>query len=103
MVTGFGQAALKADGSNWAVAQKTALLAALADAKAQADIIAAATGLSISGVLSVGASVSPSYGVVPMEGGASGASPGQPVPPTAAGPTAPQNLMASVTVAYRVS
>ena len=48
---------MKADGSNRAAAQKTALDAALADAKAQADAIATATGLSISGVLSVSAAV----------------------------------------------
>ena len=57
VVTGVGQADLAADGSNRASAQKSALDTALTDAKAQANAIAAATGLSISGVLSVSASV----------------------------------------------
>jgi hypothetical protein len=66
VVTGVGQADLQSDGSNQAAAQQSALTAALADAKAQADVIASDTGLSISGVLSVGASVSPGYGVMPL-------------------------------------
>jgi hypothetical protein len=66
VVTGVGQADVASDGSGQAAAQKTALAAALADAKTQADIIASDTGLSISGVLSVSASVSPGYGVEPM-------------------------------------
>lgn len=98
VVTGVGQADLKADGSDQASAQKRALEAALADAKAQADVIAAATGLSISGVLSVSASVWPDYGVVPMVGTNGGAQPPEvlPVPPVT------QTLSVSVTVAYRV-
>jgi hypothetical protein len=103
VVTGYGQADLKADGSNGAAAQKAALLAALADAKAQADIIAAATGLSISGVLSVSASVSPSYGVMPMNGSGGEQTPGSTVSPIAPQPAYPQTLGVSVTVAYRVS
>jgi uncharacterized protein YggE len=111
VVTGVGQADLASDGSDQAAAQKTALAAALADAKAQADIIAADTGLSISGVLSVSASVSPGYGVVPMvtNGAVTPpcvvAVPGtgtttlpQPVCP----PTYQQTLSVSVTVEYRV-
>jgi uncharacterized protein YggE len=81
----------------------------LADAKAQADIIAADTGLSISGVLSVSASVSPGYGVMPMTGAVTPpcvvAAPGtgktvlpQPVCPV----TYQQSLSVSVTVEYRV-
>jgi hypothetical protein len=66
VVTGVGQADLQSDGSNQAAAQNTALGASLADAKAQADVIAADTGLSINGVLSVSASVSPGYGVMPL-------------------------------------
>lgn len=103
VVTGFGQAALKADGSDGAAAQKSALLAALADAKAQGDTIAAATGLSISGVLSVSASVSPSYGVMPMTGSGGEQPPGSTVSPIAPQPAYPQTLSVSVTVAYRVS
>jgi hypothetical protein len=66
VVNVVGQANLQADGSNQAAAQNSALTAALVDAKAQADVVAAGTGLSISGVLSVSASVSPGYGVMPL-------------------------------------
>ena len=62
VVIGVGQADMQGDGSDRTTAQKTAIAAALADAKAQADAIASDTGLAISGVLSVSASVSPSYG-----------------------------------------
>ena len=115
VVTGVGQADLTADGSNRTSAQKSALAAALADARAQADAIASATGLSISGVLSVSASVSPSYGIYPMAAGGSGMPaclPGAPetgsktsdgtTVPQPACPPYPQVLSASVTVAYEV-
>ena len=102
VVTGVGQADLKTDGSNRAAAEKTALAAAIADAKAQADVIASATGLSISGVLSVSASVS-SFGPVPYAVGAPGPAlkkaflaPAQPEP------VWPQTMNVTVTVAYRV-
>ena len=109
VVTGVGQADLQSDGSNQVAAQKSALTAALADARAQADAIAADTRLTISGVLSVSASVSPSYGVMPMTGAVTPpcfvAVPGtgtttlpQPVCP----PTYQQTLSASVTVEYSV-
>ena len=111
VVTGVGQANLQADGSNRAAAQNSALTAALADAKAQADVIAADTRLMISGVLSVSASASPGYGVMPMTGAGTPTCvapvpvPGngtttlpQPVCP----PTYQQTLSASVTVEYSV-
>jgi hypothetical protein len=113
VVTGVGQADLQADGSNQAAAQKSALAAALADAKAQADVVAAGTGLTISGVLSVSASVSPGHGVMPLVANGAGTPtcvapvpvPGngtttlpQPVCP----PTYQQTLSASVTVEYSV-
>lgn len=101
-MTGAGQADVAADGSDYATAERSALVAALADAKRQADAIAAATGLSISGVLSVSASVSPSYGVLPMGGAASGSGPGQPVPPIVTQPVYPQTMSVAVTVEYRV-
>jgi uncharacterized protein YggE len=101
VVTGTGQADMKTDGSNRAAAQKTALEAALADAKAQAGVIANATGVSISGVLSVSASVS-GFGPIPYAVGVSGSASGQTVP--APVPTEPvaQTLSVSVTVAYRI-
>jgi len=118
VVTGTGQANLAADGSGQAAAQKSALGAALADAKTQAAVIAADTGLSISGVLSVSASVSPNYGVEPMiANGSSG--PACVVPVPGSGPQASSGIVApqpaclpqpiyqqtisvSVTVAYSV-
>ena len=104
VVTGVGEANLKADGSNRAAAQKIALTAALADAKGQADAIAAATGLTISGVLSVSAAVSPMYPILPMSGSATGGAPGVATSPAIApAPTVPETLGVSVTVEYRVS
>ena len=105
------------DDSNQLAAQKTALAAALADAKAQADAVAAGTGLTISGVLSVSASMSPGYGVMPLAANGAGLlscpvpAPGrvplsngktilpQPICP----PVYQQAISASVTVEYRVS
>jgi Protein of unknown function (DUF541) len=113
VVTGVGQADLPNDGSDRAAAQKSSIGAALVDARAQADAIAAGTGLSISGVLSVSASVSPGYGVMPIAANGAGMPscvgpvPGpetgnttlpQPVCP----PTYQQTLSASVTVEYAV-
>ena len=109
VVTGVGQADLQSNGSDQAAVQKSALTAALADAKAQADVIASGTGLTISGVLSVSASVSPGYGVMPMTGvvtppcvvavpGSGKTTLPQPVCP----PVYQQTLSASVTVEYSV-
>jgi len=116
VATGVGQADLKSDGSDQAAAQRIALAAALADAKTQADTIAADTGLTISGVLSVSASVSPGYGVEPMvtngpvtppcvvavpaSGPMATAMTTQPQP--VCPPTYQQTLSVSVTVEYRV-
>jgi uncharacterized protein YggE len=116
VITGVGRADLKSDGSDRAAAQKIALKAALADAKAQADTIAANTGLTISGVLSVSASVSPSYGVEPMvtngaatppcvvavPGGGPMATGKTTLPQPVCPPTYQQTLSASVTVEYSV-
>ena len=119
VVTGVGQANVQSDGSDRAAAQQTALAAALADAKAQATDIASATGLSISGVLSVSASVAPDYGILPMTANGSGTPacvPGapasgpsstaapflQPVCPPLPQPGYQQSLSVSVTVAYSV-
>jgi len=115
VVTGVGQADLQSDGSDRAAAKKSAIADALADAKSQADAIAADTGLSISGVLSVSAAVSPGYGIMPLvTNGAgtpscpvpvpeSGPSTGGPVPPQPdCAPTYQQSLSMSVTVEYQV-
>ena len=115
VVTGVGQAQVRADGSDRASAKRTAIDAALADAKVQADAIAAASALSISDVLSVSTSVSPSYGIEPMAAQRSGTvcparvptatgAPGAPtVPEPACLPIAYQpSLSVSVTVEYRI-
>jgi hypothetical protein len=115
VVTGVGRADLQSDGSNQAASQKSGLTAALADAKAQADVIASGTGLTISGVLSVSASVSPAYGVMPLvANGAGTPSCVVPVPMPATGsgkailpqpvcpPNYQQSLSATVTVEYSV-
>jgi hypothetical protein len=105
VVTGVGQADLQADGSNQAAARKSALTAA------QADVIASDTGLSISAVLSVSASVSPGYGVMPLvANGAGRPTCVVPVPVPGNGtttllqplcpPTYQQTLSVSVTVEY---
>ena len=101
VVTGVGQADMKSDGSDRAAAQKTALAAALADAKTQADAIANATGLSISGVLSVNASVSP-YGVAMPMVATPDSAPNAPIPAPGKSVVSPEVLGVSVTVAYRV-
>jgi hypothetical protein len=104
LVTGMGQATLTADGSNHAAAEHKALVAAVADAKNRADAVAAATGVSIQGVLSVSVSVgqgwiaplgieAPSGPVLPQSGGA-------PAPVMA--PTVPQ-LEVTVTIAYTIN
>jgi uncharacterized protein YggE len=116
VVMGVGQADVASDGSDQAAAQKAALAVALADAKAQADTIAADTGLTISGVLSVSASVSPGYGVEPLvtngavtprcvvavPGSGPMATATTTLPQPVCPPTYQQTLSVSVTVEYRV-
>jgi len=108
VVTGVGDAPIKADGSNRAAAQRTALTSALADAKAEADLVAEATGVTIHGVVSVSVASGQTY-VYPMmagvDGSAPGASPGGAtvVPPVPGGAQsiAPR-FEVSVTVAYQI-
>jgi hypothetical protein len=108
VVTGVGEAAIKADGSNRTSAQRTGLAAALADAKAQADLVAQATGVTIKGVLSVSVTSGQMYAyplAAGVEGSAPGAAPGSttvtPPAPAIAQPVAPQ-FEVSVTVAYQI-
>jgi len=108
VVTGVGNAAIKADGSNRSKAQRTALAAALADAKAQADLVAQATGVTIKAVLSVSVTSGQTYAyplMAGLEGSAPGTVPGGTTvtPPASAivQPAAPQ-LEVSVTVAYQI-
>ena len=123
VVTGSGQADVRADMSDRASAQQQALTAALADARAQADVVARAVGVTISGVLSVSVSSGGTY-AVPMAAGAGSAPGATGVAPGAEGATpsvvrnapttvvpvpaplplepAMQQLMVSVTVANRI-
>jgi hypothetical protein len=108
VVSGVGQAPIKADGSNRTTALRTALVAALADAKAQADLVAQATGVTIHGVLSVNVASGQTY-AYPLAAGVEGSAPGSgsggaTVPPPAPAviqPAAPQ-FEVSVTVAYQI-
>jgi hypothetical protein len=110
VVVGTGEAAVKADRSERASARRSALAAALADAKAQADVVARAAGVTITGVLSVSVSSGESYYAIPMVTGSAGSAPGATqggptteVPP-AVMPVDPglAQLTVSVTVAYRI-
>jgi hypothetical protein len=108
VVTGIGDAPLKADGSNRATAQHAALAAALADARAQADLVAETTGVTIHGVLSVSVSSGQTY-AYPLAAGVEGATPGAssggttitPPAPAVVEPAAPR-FEVSVTVAYQI-
>jgi hypothetical protein len=107
LVTGTGQAPLKADGSNAVAAERTALAAALAEAKRRADEVAAATGVTIHGVLSVSVSVGQNW-IAPMGVMA----PGGPATPPTSGPVpapglpltpSPTEISVTVTVAYGIA
>ena len=109
VVVGVGEAAVKADLSDRAFAQRSALTAALADAKAQADVVAQAAAVTITGVLSVSVSSGQSY-AIPMVAGAAGSTPGAAQGGTTSLPPAmlpvdpgTQQFTVSVTVAYRIS
>lgn len=103
VVTGTGWASLASDGSNRTAAERGAIGAALADARAQADVVASGAHVTIDGVLSVSLSVSP-YVVYPM-GVAEPSTSGKvgATPPTAVNvPPGPTQLSASATVAYTI-
>ena len=105
LVTGTGQADLRNDGSNRAAAERTALAAAVADARARANQVAAATGVSIQGVLSVSVSVGQTW-ISPLgleSSGGKAVAPTEPTGPQPAPPVAatPQ-LQVTVTIAYTI-
>lgn len=104
VVTGSGTADVAADGSNRAAAERSALDAAIADARAQADVVAAAAHVTIDGALSVSASVSP-YFIYPLEmmaPSAGGTTPGAMPPSVVNPPQGPTQLSASATVAFTI-
>jgi hypothetical protein len=126
VVTGTGRATEKADLSDQPQAREKALAAALDDARAQADIVAKALGITIAGVSSVSVSSGETYAVPMMgavegptpaatpgsapdvaPGAVSGSSGGTSVtPPQATVPSPAQvpapEVAVSVTVAYRI-
>lgn len=116
VVNGSGQATVKADLSNEASAQRTALAAAIADDKAQAQAAASDAGVTLGGVVSMSVQTSSfyggDYGVAPMGAGSSSEVPPSnsttiaPAPPaTITAPAVPttEQLQVTVTVAYTIS
>jgi hypothetical protein len=113
VVSGTGWATVKVDLSNRASAQRSALAAALADAREQAQAAASDAGVTLGGVVSLSVSVGGGY-AVPMgvieapdtapSSGAGGTTSVPPVPggPALAAPTTEQ-LEVTVTVAYTIS
>lgn len=112
VVSGTGTATMKADASDRVTAERTALAAALGDAKGQAVAAAAGAGVTLGGVVSLSVSIGGGYvGITPM--GASGApetvpGSGGTVSPQAAGASVPSTpteaqIQVTVTVAYSIS
>ena len=109
VVTGYGQASMPANGADRAKAQATALETAMTDARAQADAIAKLAGVTITGVLSVGASGGGYNYAVPMPMSAgpgiapSAGSGGTGLPAPVPSVVTPITFGMSVTVAYSIS
>jgi len=113
VVSGTGTATMQADGSDRAAARRTALAAAMADAKSQAEAAASDAGVTLGGVVSLSVSVGgDSIGVMstgvaspPVPVNSTGVA--TPVPPVNAGsaPSEPttEELEVTVTVAYGIS
>ena len=111
VVSGSGSAALPENASAQArsAAEKSAVVAALADARTRAQDVAGAAGLTLGSVYSISVEVAPSgpivYPMMGAGGSSSGSSPAgsptvpQSVPPVRSGPI---EVAASVTVAYRI-
>jgi len=102
VVVGSGQASLKADGSNRAAAQRTAVAAAMTDARALAEAAAAAAGVTITGVSSISVSVGESYADVQPMTGAPEPGTNQTAPAVPGSSTAAPELAVTVTVAYKI-
>jgi hypothetical protein len=111
VVSGTGWATVKIDLSDRAAAQRSALAAALADAKQQAQAAAADAGVTLGGVVSMSSSVGGGYalpmGVVeaPDTAPSGGGTTSVPPVPGAIGPSNPttEQLEVTVTVAYTIS
>ena len=111
VVSGTGWATVKIDLSDRATAQRSALAAALADAKQQAQAAAADAGVTLGGVVSMSVSVGGGYalpmGVIEAPDTAPSGAGTTSVPPVpgATGPSNPttEQLEVTVTVAYTIS
>lgn len=123
LVAGTGSADVKADGSNRTAALDKATVAALADAKSQAQMTASAMGVALKGIYSISTSSSESYSypvsdctipMVPTGSGATTNSAGVPALAPAGSPAAtpqclsariaspnPSQVVVTVVVAYR--
>jgi hypothetical protein len=111
VVSGTGWATVKADLSDRSAAQRTALAAALADVKAQAQAAATNAGVTLGGVISLSISVGGNYvmamGVVepPLTAPSTGGATAVPPATTGSAPSTPtsEQLEVTVTVAYAIS
>jgi hypothetical protein len=105
LVTGTGQASLKTDGSDAATAERNALTKAIAQARARADEVATAAGVSITGVLSVSVSVGQNWvapvGIETPDGTTTPPTTGS-APEPAQPITTPVEVEVTVTVAYTI-
>ena len=111
VVSGTGWATVKSDLSDRSRAQRTALAAALADAKSQAQAAASDAGVTLGGVVSISISVGGNYfmpmGVAesPLSGPSTGGATAVPPATTGSAPSTPtsEQLAVTVTVAYSIS
>jgi hypothetical protein len=111
VVSGTGWATVKVDLSDRAAAQRSALAAALNDARQQAQAAAADAGVTLGGVISMSVSVGGGYalpmGVIeaPDTAPSGGGTTSVPPVPSGTGPNNPttQQLEVTVTVAYTIS
>ena len=111
VVSGTGWATAKIDLSDRAAAQRSALAAALADAKEQAQAAAADAGVTLGGVISMSVSVGGGYAIPMGVSEAPGTAPSGggttiiPPVPGGSGPSNPtsEQLEVTVTVAYTIS
>jgi hypothetical protein len=104
LVSGTSQSPVKADGSNAAAAERSALAAALEEAHRWADEVASATGVTIHGVLSVSVSVGQNW-IEPLGIASPGAATVPPVAGSAPAPVpapGPVEMGVTVTVAYQI-
>lgn len=104
VVGGTGWAPLRSDQSNRSAAERSALDAAMAEAKVQAEAAARDASVTLGGVLSVSVTVGGGYvGIVPLNGIEAPGAPSAGGAPSPAAVPANEQLDVSVTVAYSIS